>query len=522
MDTLIILVAVVATMLVYSAMAGNPAGHERAFRTRRFLNWLPLGLVYSFLYMGRYNLTVSKNALGALMSKEQFGVIFAAGTITYAVSFLVNGPITDRIGGKRAILIGAFGSMVANGILGLVTYLILSRPDLELNLTLLFSIVYSVNMYFQSFGAVSIVKVNSNWFHVRERGSFGGLFGVLISLGIYFAFDWGQAVVEATTVYIPEQVGILSTALGSLMSGEHASLVAADYGRLVVESVGVRPVAELGPVQSLLHSVLVGEGAKVSETWWVFWIPSLILCAVATVAIFLVRDRPSQAGFEDFDTGDASSGEESEELGMLALLKKIFTYPIIITIALIEFCSGVLRNGIMHWYPIYAKEIGLARDFFFRQHWGLVLCVAGISGGMLAGFISDKLFGSRRGPVAALLYATMLAVAVSMIFLLTSNWGLGLAVAAGSLAIIGVHGMLSGTATMDFGGRKAAGTAVGIIDGFVYLGTGLQSLSLGFITSRDWQYWPVFLVPFALVGLILAIRIWTAIPDGARKGGGGH
>ncbi len=94
--------------------------------------------------------------------------------------------------------------------------------------------------------------------------------------------------------------------------------------------------------------------------------------------------------------------------------------------------------------------------------------------------------------------------------------------AVGSLAIIGVHGMLSGTATMDFGGRKSAGTAVGIIDGFVYLGTGLQALSLGVITSRDWQYWPVFLVPFAIIGLVLSIRIWTAFPGAAKKGGGGH
>ena len=47
-----------------------------------------------------------------------------------------------------------------------------------------------------------------------------------------------------------------------------------------------------------------------------------------------------------------------------------------------------------------------------------------------------------------------------------------------SLFIIGVHGMLSGTASMDFGGRKNAGIAVGIIDGFVYLGTAVQALAL--------------------------------------------
>ena len=28
------------------------------------------------------------------------------------------------------------------------------------------------------------------WFHIRERRTFGGIFGILISLGLYFAFDW--------------------------------------------------------------------------------------------------------------------------------------------------------------------------------------------------------------------------------------------------------------------------------------------------------------------------------------------
>ena len=87
-----------------------------------------------------------------------------------------------------------------------------------------------------------------------------------------------------------------------------------------------------------------------------------------------------------------------------------------------------------------------------------------------------------------------------------------------SLCVIGVHGMLSGTATMDFGGRKAAATAVGLIDGFVYLGTGVQSLALGFLTEKSWNYWPPFLIPFAVIGLILAIRIWYAFPQAKRKG----
>jgi OPA family glycerol-3-phosphate transporter-like MFS transporter len=78
--------------------------------------------------------------------------------------------------------------------------------------------------------------------------------------------------------------------------------------------------------------------------------------------------------------------------------------------------------------------------------------------------------------------------------------------------VIGTHGLLSGTATMDFGGRKGAGTAVGVIDGAVYLGTAIQSVSLGYLTTQNWTYWPIFMVPFGLAGSLLLLRIWKAKP----------
>ena len=85
----------------------NPMHHGHRFMWRRFTNWFPLGMTYAFLYMGRYNLAVSKNAMGPLMSNQDFGWIFACGTWTYALCFLVNGPLVDRIGGKKGILIAA-------------------------------------------------------------------------------------------------------------------------------------------------------------------------------------------------------------------------------------------------------------------------------------------------------------------------------------------------------------------------------------------------------------------------------
>jgi OPA family glycerol-3-phosphate transporter-like MFS transporter len=175
----------------------------------------------------------------------------------------------------------------------------------------------------------------------------------------------------------------------------------------------------------------------------------------------------------------------------------------------------------MHWYLIYAKENLLPMAQFMLDNWGLILMIAGASGGLVAGFLSDKVFGSRRAPVAALLYGLIFISTIAMTFSLSPDLNpliLGSLVTIISFAVIGTHGMLSGTATMDFGGRKGAATAVGLIDGFVYLGTGVQSLSLGFITEWNWAFWPVFLIPFALLGFLMLIRIWNAFPKGKSTG----
>jgi len=458
-------------------------GHTDEFRRRRVLNWLPLGLTYAFLYMGRYNLKVSKFAFeemqdptgGALMGNDDFGLIFTVGTWVYGCSFLLNGPLTDRYGGKASILTGAGGSAVMNLLMGLASLTLVNQGPgagfVAENFVLVFSVLYGANMYFQSFGAVAIVKVNAPWFHVKERGVFGAIFGILISLGVYFAFDWGY---------------------------------------MILGSAGLE---------------------------WVFLVPAGVLTVLWVVDVFVVKNTPGEAGHLDFALGDAS--DDGPRLGAVAVFKKMLGNPIIITIALIEFCSGFLRQAIMQWYRTFAKQtdvvLGLKGDFVY-ENWGMLLCCAGIMGGVVAGVISDRVFGSRRGPVAAILYGAMLLGAVVLTFTYDTG-AVGWMVVVMSMAVIGVHGMLSGTASMDFGGKKNVGVAVGIIDGFVYLGTGVMSLTYGLLLPKEefdaagslsgpvtdpanWVSWPAAMIPLAAVGFLLSLRVWNARPK--NKAASGH
>jgi MFS transporter, OPA family, glycerol-3-phosphate transporter len=452
---IILLLGVIA--LVLWRLPKVDLGHSDAFKRRRFWNWFPLGLTYAFLYFGRYNVNALTTALGSKTDNKAFGIIFAAGTLVYGISFVINGPLTDKLGGRITTLLSAGGAAVANLLMaGLVYWNVAHGGVPPGGLVLWLAILYGLDMYFQSFGAVSIVKVNAAWFHVRERGVQGGVFGILISLGIYFGYDWSRAIAKGMP----------------------------------------------------------------TQPWMVALIPGLVLLGATVLSFLTVRDTPSDTGHPDFDVGDASSGD-AEKPSVVQVFVKMLTNPVILLIVAIEFCTGFLRNGVMSWYPKFAESVSISDDFV-SKNWGLLLCCFGIVGGMMAGVISDKVFQSRRGPVASVLYAGITIGAIAMYFALSTPL-IGWVLVFMALNYVGVHGMLSGTASADFGGKKNTGVAVGIIDGFVYLGTGLQSLLVGFLlpqgeaakTASNWINWPMAMVPVAIVGLLLCTRVWNAKPKGA-------
>ena len=461
-----IIILLVAIAFVLWRVPKVDIGHSPAFKKRRLLNWFPLGLTYAFLYFGRYNLSANANELAqyGLATKTEFGQIDGIASFVYGFAFLLNGPLTDRWGGRVTILLAAGGSALMNLALAVVTWAAMNgRLSDHGDVVTLITVLYSANMYFQSFGAVSIVKVNAPWFHVRERGLLGGVFGILISLGLYFAYDWSRLIAKA--------------------------LPSADF-------------------------------------YAVFAVPALVLVAFLIIDAFVIRDSPVAAGFAEFDTGDASSGETGPRLPVLDVLKKMLSNRVILIIIAVEFCSGFLRNAVMKWYLIYAKGIGFS-DGFVSKNWGMLLCVAGILGAMFAGLISDYVFDSRRGPVASVLYGGIVAGSLATLAMLGMA-PLGWVVVFMSLCVIGVHGMLSGTASMDFGGKRNAGVATGIIDGFVYLGTGVQSILYGIIlpsgeaakVASNWNTWPLAMIPVAIAGLILATRVWNARPQ--KQGAPSH
>src|SRR5258706_1931770 len=362
--------------------------------------------------------------------------------------------IADRIGGRKAMIIGDSGALVFNLIFGLGSYLgFLGRGP---ELLAYFATAWTLNMYFQSYSALSLIKVNAGWFHVSERGVFSSIFGSMIQSGRFLVF------------------------------------------------------------------LLLGSAAVALLPWpWKFFLPAAIVAIMGRLTFLAVRRTPRDAGLPPFDPQDATSGD-TEKITFGYVARKVFSSPIAITIAVAEFCTGLVRGGFEQWFPRYMQEVQhlqLSNPIFQRN--ALAVVGAGIVGAFIAGFASDKLFGHRRPPVAFLGYL-IIVICLTIIWKAPSMELVIVAFMLNSLGISMVHSMLSGTASMDFGGQRAAATAAGMFDGMQYLGQSFVGWGLGSLLDRyGWGAWGSSMLGFAALGAVLMLFLWNARPRQHRAMSGG-
>jgi MFS transporter, OPA family, glycerol-3-phosphate transporter len=451
------------------------------FGRRRIFNFALIGMMYALFYMARYNFAAINPYLAEIFgwTNVKIGVVSSAATVVYGLSVFFNGPLADRIGGRRAILIGASGACAFNLLFGFM-HLALAKPafwegqdaarhvveeaQLRMGLTAstalaLFATLWAFNHFFQSFGALSIVKVNAAWFHVRERGFFAGIFGILIRLGLILAF-------------------------------------------------GSPVILEFLPWQ------------------WVFWVPAALLAVLFILNFLFLRNTPRDAGFDDFETGDESAEEKASAPSLGLVLRKVFASRVAWMIAASSMMIGFVRRSVIDdWWPKYMVNVLHAdarhlHDFLAYRvtYWGIA--IAGICGGIAFGVASDRLFGSRRGPVIVVGFCGMATVLLG--FGLSGTAG-GPLMSAAWLAMLsffvnGAHGMVGGAASMDFGGKKAAATAAGLFDGMQYLAGSLVGVGMGRLLDKyGWSVWQFAPIPFAIVGAVVMSRLWNALPAGARR-----
>ena len=428
-----------------SAVWARPK-HPPGFRRRRGLNWGIVGLMYTSYYLCRYNLPLANKSIADefQFSKSDMSSIISAQLLAYAIGQIVNGLLTDRLGGKRAMLIGAAGTVTMNLLFGASSFW---------GFLWLFVLLRSIDGYTQAFGAPGFIKINAAWFSQNERGTFAGIFGFMINLGRFGINYFGA--------------GLLA---GFLFLG----------------------LWQVPP----LH------------WRWLFWIPAGVASLVAVVLALVVKDTPEEAGYTGVHAGEADHADTEIHGEILTVFKKIVSNPLVWIIALAYACTGAVRQCIDQWFPRYFQEVYHLELSSARFQWlGFAIPFVASSGSLISGIVSDRLFQGRRAPVAAWIYFIEVCVILMATRVHSLNLALVFFVLI-SFTANSTHSLLGPAAAMDIGGRKMAGFASGVIDSFQYFGASLALKVLGYFLDKSWESYFYFMVPFGVIGglLMLAIR----------------
>ena len=429
--------------------------HPPGFRRRRGLNWGILGLMYTSYYLCRYNLPMANKAISDEFgyTKSQISNVIALAFLAYAVGQIVNGLLTDRLGGKKGMLIGAVGTVTMNILFGVGSFL---------GLLWFFALVRAVDGYMQAFGAPSFIKINAAWFSHTERGTFAGIFGLMINLG-----------------------------------------------RLGINYFGA---ALLGGF------VLLGMWHVPPQHWrWLFWIPAMVAAAMAVLLAIFVKDTPEQAGFPNFMSGEADHADSEVRCDMRQVFWQIVSNPVVWIIAAAYACTGAVRQSIDQWFPRYLLEVRHV-DYHSTafQVTSFFIPFVASAGSMLSGFVSDRFFQGRRAPVAMGIYVIEVAV-----ILIAAQAHTTVTIVLSFIAIAftanSTHSLLGPAAAMDIGGRKMAAFASGVIDSFQYFGASLALKILGYFLDRSWDYYFYYMAPFGVIG---AFFMWQIAHRRSLKKGG--
>jgi OPA family glycerol-3-phosphate transporter-like MFS transporter len=312
------------------------------YGARRGLNWGVVGLLYTSFYMCRYNISIANKAMSDEFgfTKENMGDILAAFFYAYAFGQVVNGLLTDRLGGKKALLIGAAGTVICNLAFGAASFW---------GLLWLFVVLRGIDGYAQSFGAPGFIKINASWFSQRERGTFAGVFGFMINLG-----------------------------------------------RVAINQLG--PALLAGFVFLGLWQI------PPQHWRMLFFVPAGIATLVAVMVALWAKDTPEEAGFHQVYKGEADHDDRVKADMREVFLTIVTNKYVWIMASAYACTGAVRQTVDQWFprYMQDVHQINLDAPLFLVV--GFMIPFVASAGSFISGLISDHLFDGRRAPVAAGIY----------------------------------------------------------------------------------------------------------------------
>ena len=289
---------------------------------------------------------------------------------------------------------------------------------------------------------------------------------------------------------------------------------------------------------SFIGAWVAGAGAMLGGTavalpaWrMTFLLPAAGLAAIAVVFAIVQANRPEDVGLPgpEVEAGEPETvvvagqtvAEESE--GSWAVIREVLRSRIVLLIAGVYLLVKPLRYLLMFWAPVYVSE-RLGTSAAESGVIGSLFDLAGPLGIFAGGWLSDRIFGARRFPVMAItLAAGALALTVLPLVPATRS-SLGVTLFLVGMLVYIPDSLAIGAAAIDFGTRRGAGTAVGLINGCGSIGQTVGVMLPGIVkqaTGSATTPWNAIFLGLAgglVIAAVLVAPQWNRLPATAARG----
>lgn len=433
----------------------------RGARLRRRI-FVVTWLAYAGFYFVRQAFSVAKlgilddPAVSPVLTERALGVIDAVYLAAYAVGQFVWGMWADRFGPRVVVIGGMVGAIAASCVMGVSSAL------------LVFGGAMMLQGLAQSAGWAPLCKNMGNFFAPAERGRVLGLWSTNYAFGALAA---------------PPFLGWIAY---SLFDSWHAAFLGGAASLAVVLVVFVAFQRDTPQDFGITADEPQAQPRAGTRT--------------GTQAELPAQREPGRA-------------EPTRRSG-LALYRRTLGDRMVLTLGACYFLLKPARYAILLWGPVLVSRRLPEVDKVGATLIPVAFGVAGVLAPIVVGWLSDRVFGSRRVPACALALG-VLTVALALFMPLTATGSPGVMIAV--LAVIGLavyaaDSMISCVAAVDFGTDDGAGTAAGLVNGCGSVGAILGGLLPGFLSGE--ALFTIFAAAAFLAGLLM-LPHWNRLPRAA-------
>jgi sugar phosphate permease len=253
---------------------------------------------------------------------------------------------------------------------------------------------------------------------------------------------------------------------------------------------------------------IASQAASISGAWRLC--TAILLAATGVFMLVCLREMPPDQ--EEAADGQPRKARAQSQIsfvdGMYWTLYNPALWLMGLALGLLNACRyGFLDWGVTHLMETQNVGVGKAGLQY------VVIAIGATAGAYLAGWATDRFFGSRRAPVICLLM--ILLGGLTLVYHFAAGWSalatMGLLVVIG-FCVYGPQVLLVGTAPADLAHRGTAAAAAGFVNFLGYMGAATGDVVTGYYSADEHGGWQVAIyiwAGWAFGGAAITALLWN-------------